>query len=286
MMATRKRAAEFFLEKPLVSRLPFEVEQPQSIAVAVPHKRPKVAAGELDERQNTTTLIETSDTRWYSSVGLSENDSREEIGAVGVDFGANRDCWFGKGGGGKGDSIGGRNSEGEDVDCSEKTLDELSATSAGAASAPALAPGRGSSALVQLKIDAMFAAPRLAPKRCGVQPGAQVSEGAQRCTGPSTKSERGMDVDAVAGLDVRVGGQPATEGESQAACYACRSGLGTEGGDILCSFCDRAACQGCWQKCFACEIPHCSLCLAADYSSQFECYFCPPCYQDRRLESR
>lgn len=96
-----------------------------------------------------------------------------------------------------------------------------------------------------------------------------------------------MDVDAGSGVDVDVdaGAQVDVE-EGQAACYACRSGLGMEGGDILCSFCDRAACQGCWQKCFACEIPHCSLCLAADYSSQFECYFCPPCYQDRRLESR
>lgn len=157
-------------------------------------------------------------------------------------------------------------------------------------SVPCISPGP-KRALVQLKIDAMFAAPGLAakkdPERRGVQPAAGISDGAQQCTGPSTKADRGMDVDAGGGasVDVHVGDQ-AAEGEGQAACYACRSGLGTEGGDILCSFCDRAACQGCWQKCFTCEIPHCSLCLAADYSSQFECYFCPPCYQERRLELR
>lgn len=141
---------------------------------------------------------------------------------------------------------------------------------------------------MQLKIDAMFAAPRLPPKGCSARPGQQSeldldagpSEDADCCAGAARKAEPGMDVDS--GVVVGAG---EGEGEGGPSCYACRGRLGTEGGDVLCSFCDRAACQRCWQKCYACEVPHCSLCLAADYSSQFECYFCPPCYQDRRLES-
>lgn len=143
---------------------------------------------------------------------------------------------------------------------------------------------------MQLKIDAMFAAPRLATNDCSARPGQQLeleldalSPGDAECAGAmlTRKAERGMDVDGrVAGVDAAE-----AEGEGGSSCYACRGGLGTEGGDVLCSFCDRAACQKCWQRCYACEMPHCSLCLAADYSSQFECYFCPPCYQDRRLES-
>eukprot|EP00752_Nemacystus_decipiens_P010287 g9166.t1 len=52
-----------------------------------------------------------------------------------------------------------------------------------------------------------------------------------------------MDVDGVdsdaAGADAGAAG----EREGEPSCYACRGGLGTEGGDVLCSFCDRAACQ-------------------------------------------
>lgn len=128
----------------------------------------------------------------------------------------------------------------------------------------------------------MFAAPRLARKasseREPQQPDVDPLDEVERA-GATSEVERVMDVDScVAGAD-------AGEGEGGPACYACRGGLGTEGGDVLCSFCDRAACQGCWQKCIACELPHCSLCLSADYSSEFESYFCPPCYQDRRRES-
>lgn len=144
---------------------------------------------------------------------------------------------------------------------------------------------------MQLKIDAMFAAPRLPPRDCSARTSQQQQQqldagpsGEAEYAGATTgKAERGMDVDTDRG--VGVAGVDAGEGEDGSSCYACRGGLGREGGDVLCSFCDRAACQGCWQKCYACEVPHCSLCLAADYSSQFECYFCPPCYQDRRLES-
>lgn len=148
-------------------------------------------------------------------------------------------------------------------------------------------PSGAGRALVQLKIDAMFmfAAPRIAPnaKESSPRPGQQLLDvGSSRdaeCAGATRKAERGMDVDSgAAGVD-------SGDGEGGSPCYACRGGLGTEGGDVLCSFCDRAACRACWQKCDACEVPHCSLCLAADYSSQFECYFCPPCYRDRRLES-
>lgn len=139
---------------------------------------------------------------------------------------------------------------------------------------------------MQLKIDAMFAAPRLPPKDCSARPGQQIQIDAgpsrdEECAGATKNADRGMDVDSgVVGVDA---GE--REGGGGSSCYACRGGLGTEGGDVLCAFCDRAACRGCWQKCYACEVPHCSLCLAADYSAQFECYFCPPCYQDRRLES-
>ncbi|CAM9678632.1 unnamed protein product [Laminaria digitata] len=83
--------------------------------------------------------------------------------------------------------------------------------------------------------------------------------------------DRGMDVEGASA-------------EAGPTCYSCKGELGTEGGDVLCSFCDRAACQSCSQNCFSCEIPHCSLCLTTDFSSQFECYFCPPCYQDKRSE--
>lgn len=68
-------------------------------------------------------------------------------------------------------------------------------------------------------------------------------------------------------------------------CYVCRGGLGNDGGDVLCSFCDRAACEGCSQNCCVCEMPHCSLCLAADFSTQFESYLCPPCIQDNKREA-
>lgn len=146
-----------------------------------------------------------------------------------------------------------------------------------------VAPGPGR-ALVQLKIDAMFATPRLPPRDClarlGQLSGAGPS-GEADCAGAPRHAEQGMDLDS---SDGGVVGVQVDAGEGGSSCYACRGGLGTEGGDVLCSFCDRAACQGCWQKCYACEVPHCTLCLAADYSSQFECYFCPPCYEDRRRE--
>lgn len=146
MLATRKRSAGFLLEKPLVSRLPFEAEHPPSIAVAAPHKRPKVAAGELDERQYAITLSEVSETQGCGGEGLQDGPCREEeIDAVGEDFDANRGCWSGNGGGdgGRGDRR--RSWKGEHADCSEKTLDELSAIAAGAAPAPPRAPAVGSS---------------------------------------------------------------------------------------------------------------------------------------------
>lgn len=143
---------------------------------------------------------------------------------------------------------------------------------------PGPAPER---AMVQLRIDAMFAAPRIPPSTSsGIssqQPDAAALEEVQ-CTGATRIADYAMEVESGVGVG-------ADDSGGGSACYACRGGLGAEGGDVLCSFCDRAVCQGCWQKCFACEVPHCSLCLAADYSSQFECYFCPPCYQDRKLES-
>lgn len=68
-------------------------------------------------------------------------------------------------------------------------------------------------------------------------------------------------------------------------CYVCRRKMDSEGGDILCFFCDRAVCDGCSQSCCACELPHCSLCLGADFTSQFESYFCPPCQQTKSREA-
>ena len=128
---------------------------------------------------------------------------------------------------------------------------------------------------MQLKIDAMFFA---GPSKKAVERPGQLSD---------VKSVEGGECAAegvhVAGVDkgMDVEGAPAEAGPS---CYSCKGDLGTEGGDILCSYCDRAACQSCSQICFSCEIPHCSLCLATDFSSQFECYYCPPCYQDKRNE--
>lgn len=112
--------------------------------------------------------------------------------------------------------------------------------------------GRGK-ALVQLRIDGMF------------------SIGAPKQAAEPARATGAMDVDSV-------------NAETGPPCYVCTGELEAEGGDILCSFCDRAACDKCWQNCFACKVPHCSLCLTADFSSQFECYFCPTCYQDKRRE--
>lgn len=118
--------------------------------------------------------------------------------------------------------------------------------------------------MVQLKINAMFTAGPF--------------KKSNRLDGkPQSGGEEPWEPEAAGGMDVEdTTGSP--------ACYVCRRDLGTEGGDILCSFCDHAACEGCSNKCSTCERPHCSLCLAADYSYQFECYFCPSCDQDRRHE--
>ena len=116
---------------------------------------------------------------------------------------------------------------------------------------------------MQLKIDAMFVT--ASPKNSVTANSSQQ----QQPEGKASTSARPGDVDA----------------ENVPLCYVCRGGFGGEGGDVLCSFCDRSVCQGCSQHCFACDIAHCSLCLAADFSSQFVSYFCPPCYQDRRREA-
>lgn len=128
---------------------------------------------------------------------------------------------------------------------------------------------------MQLKIDAMFfgGSSKKALARSGQLSDVKSAKGAER----DAEGVIGAVVDK--GMDVE--GAPADAGPT---CYSCRGELGTEGGDILCSFCDRAACQSCSQNCFSCDIPHCSLCLATDFSSQFECYFCPPCYQDKISE--
>lgn len=113
--------------------------------------------------------------------------------------------------------------------------------------------------LRQLKIDAMFSS--ASPKCSSAKPADQSTEEAAL----ESVGLKGMDVDT-----------------SMSTCYVCRGAFGVEGGDVLCSFCDRSVCNDCSQHCFACGIKHCSLCLAADFSSEFESYFCPPCYQDRR----
>lgn len=131
---------------------------------------------------------------------------------------------------------------------------------------------------MQLKIDAMFtggAAQKATPTCYQARP-----DTVQLHDSKATPGEGGMEVDndtAASDDDVRA--------ETGPTCYVCRGGLGSEGGDMLCSFCDRAACKACYQSCFACELPHCSLCLAADFSTQFESYFCPPCNQDRTREA-
>eukprot|EP00903_Cladosiphon_okamuranus_P010330 g9773.t1 len=222
---------------------------------------------------------------------MQEVRRREEVAAadVAVEVGDGKGCCLTAGR----EKYSGGNGDGEHEE-QEEELQEMHVAVTGV---PATRAAVGSSGprrtMVQLKIDAMFAAPRVPHKEfqdCSACLSQQLESdppapgGAERAGAlPTRKPDRGMDVDAG-----DAGGTGEGEGESEggSSCYACRGslGTGTEGGDVLCAFCDRAACQGCWQKCDACEVPHCSLCLAADYSSQFECYFCPPCYQDRRLE--
>lgn len=145
-MATRKRAAGFLLEKPLVSRLPFEVEQPPSIAADAPHKRPKLEAGEVDDGPSAIPLSETRQTQWCDHQGLYDNSCRQETDAVGVDIDSNRGCWLetGEDDGRRGDAIiTFTGKERRHADCSEKpgkAVDELSAVSTGAESSPARAP--------------------------------------------------------------------------------------------------------------------------------------------------
>ncbi|CAM9396244.1 unnamed protein product [Ectocarpus sp. 13 AM-2016] len=289
MSTTRKRGAFFVFEKPLVSRLPFEVEVD---AGGLAKKRARIAATTTTESTrpppppahedldvNTSENVETQ--QWWTREALQERHRGEEadsssssspIAPVGADV--ERGCSLGGSWsateGRRGTRGGTRQSlERVEPECLEK--EALStATTRGAG------PGR---TLVQLKIDAMFAVPGLPctpPSECsGRNPDAKICDG--DCAGTTSRGDGSMDV------DVGVGAEPREEGGP--ACYACRGALGTAGGDILCSFCDRAACQACWQRCSTCGVPHCSLCLAADYNSQFECYFCPPCYQDERLES-
>lgn len=68
---------------------------------------------------------------------------------------------------------------------------------------------------------------------------------------------------------------------SEPSCNVCRRRLKSEGGSVSCSFCNMAACHDCSQACFTCQLPHCRLCVYADYTAEVESYFCPPCHRDR-----
>lgn len=90
--STRKRGASFLLEKPLVSRLPFEVEQPlplpdvdSSSGFPTP-KRPCLSPTidqELDQELDATS--ETSE--------MQEMMGTEEVEVAGVEF-EERGCWL------------------------------------------------------------------------------------------------------------------------------------------------------------------------------------------------
>ena len=108
MIATsaRKRGAKFLLEKPLVSRLPFEVEQPLPIPNAQSgFPAPKrlcvqdASAAELDEEldghPNLPDEGETSD--------MHEVFGTEESNAADVEF-SERGCWLAGWGGKQGRS--------------------------------------------------------------------------------------------------------------------------------------------------------------------------------------
>ncbi|CAM9361547.1 unnamed protein product [Ectocarpus fasciculatus] len=300
MSTTRKRGACFIFEKPLVSRLPFEVEVQVD---RIENKRPRIAATtttiaattrppsppaheDLDLDVNTSETVETQQ-QWWTREVLQERHRREEPDssqsaiAAAVDEDDDRGCcrlggtWDVREG--RRDTRGG--TRGGTRPSLEKGEPEcLGKEAVSTAATGGAGPGR---TLVQLKIDAMFAVPGLPctpPSECsGRTPDAELRDGEERAGTTSSRGDGAMDVEVGVGAESREEGGP--------ACYACRGALGAAGGDVLCSFCDRAACQACWQRCSACEVPHCSLCLAADYNSQFECYFCPPCYQDKRLES-
>lgn len=132
-------------------------------------------------------------------------------------------------------------------------------------------PGR---ALVQLKIDAMFTAGgplKVSPTSTELTSVNRVEENSG-----AVEKEEGMDVDVVVAPSAALGAEVA----SGPNCYVCQGGLASDGGDILCVFCDRAVCEGCSQNCFTCDLPHCRMCLSADFGTQFECYLCPPCHRD------
>jgi len=78
--STRKRGASFLLEKPLVSRLPFEVEQPLPDGGSPALKRPCLTMTLIDEEldQELDAKSETSD--------MQEMIGVEEIDSVGVEF--------------------------------------------------------------------------------------------------------------------------------------------------------------------------------------------------------
>lgn len=91
--STRKRGATFLLEKPLVSRLPFEVEQPFS-STFPPPKRIKPAGKSTLDRQGRPY----ADVDVESETGeMQEIFHREEVDAVDVEVGAERACWLSRG---------------------------------------------------------------------------------------------------------------------------------------------------------------------------------------------
>lgn len=91
-MATsmRKRGATFLLEKPLVSRLPFEVEQPFSTSTFPRPKRvkPTTSSPSPSWRPATDAQSETSE--------MQEVYQREEVAAadVEVEVDGEKGCWL------------------------------------------------------------------------------------------------------------------------------------------------------------------------------------------------
>lgn len=94
--STRKRGATFLLEKPLVSRLPFEVEQPFSSTFPPPKRqKPAVTSWWGDDTLDKDPCTDHADVQ--SEINeMQEVREREEVAAadVEVEVDGEKGCWL------------------------------------------------------------------------------------------------------------------------------------------------------------------------------------------------
>lgn len=128
-----------------------------------------------------------------------------------------------------------------------------------------------SQALVQLKIDAMFAGEGSTKQ---IRSAGEL-QGIPKCSRDSSMVPGAEEMQLEPGVTEKV------SGKDQQSCYVCQGAVRRDDGHVLCPFCDRITCEGCSQSCSSCQNPHCRLCLCTDFSTQFEHYLCPSCHRER-----